>query len=49
MTMGEKLKDLRIEKRLTTKQVSQLTGISEAVYNGQENDSDTSYRKYLGE
>lgn len=40
LTMGEKLKDLRIEKWLTTKQVSQLTGISEAVYNGLENDYD---------
>lgn len=40
LTMGEKLKDLRIERRLTTKQVSQLTGISEAVYNGLENDND---------
>ena len=40
LTMGEKLKDLRIEKRLTTKQVSQMTGISDAVYNGLENDID---------
>ncbi len=40
MTMGEKLKDLRTEKGLTTKEVSQLTGISEAVYNGLENDAD---------
>ena len=49
LTMGEKLKDLRIEKRLTTKQVSQMTGISEAVYNGLENDSerDTGYSRII--
>ena len=49
LTMGEKLKDLRIERRLTTKQVSQLTGISEAVYNGLENDNDrdTGYSRIL--
>lgn len=49
LTMGEKLKDLRIEKRLTTKHVSQLTGISEAVYNGLENDNDrdTGYSRII--
>lgn len=49
LTMGEKLKDLRIEKKLTTKQVSQLTGISEAVYNGLENDNDrdTGYSRII--
>ena len=49
LTMGEKLKDLRIEKRLTTKQVSQMTGISEAVYNGLENDNDrdTGYSRII--
>lgn len=49
MTMGEKLKDLRIEKGLTTKEVSQLTGISEAVYNGLENDADrdTGYSRII--
>lgn len=49
LTMGEKLKDLRIEKRLTTKQVSQMAGISEAVYNGLENDSerDTGYSRII--
>lgn len=49
LTMGEKLKDLRIEKWLTTKQVSQLTGISEAVYNGPENDNDrdTGYSRII--
>ena len=47
LTMGEKLKDLRIEKRLTTKQVSQMTGI--VVYNGLENDSerDTGYSRII--
>ena len=40
LTMGEKLKDLRTERGLTTKDVSRLTGISEAVYNGLENDAD---------
>lgn len=49
MTMGEKLKDLRIERKLTTKQVSQLMGISEAVYNGLENDNDrdTGYSRII--
>ena len=49
MTMGEKLKDLRTEKGLTTKEVSQLTGISEAVYNGLENDADrdTGYSRII--
>lgn len=49
LTMGEKLKDLRIERKLTTKQVSQLTGISEAVYNGLENDNDrdTGYSRII--
>lgn len=49
MTMGEKIKDLRTEKGLTTKEVSQLTGISEAVYNGLENDvdRDTGYSRII--
>ncbi|MDE6726885.1 MAG: helix-turn-helix domain-containing protein [Oscillospiraceae bacterium] len=49
LTMGEKLKDLRIERKLTTKQVSQMTGISEAVYNGLENDNDrdTGYSRII--
>ena len=49
MTMGEKLKDLRTEKGLTTKEVSQLTGLSEAVYNGLENDADrdTGYSRII--
>ena len=49
MTMGEKLKDLRTEKGLTTKEVSQITGISEAVYNGLENDADrdTGYSRII--
>ena len=38
-TMGEKLKDLRVERHLTTKQLAQATGISEAVINGLENDN----------
>lgn len=44
-TMGEKLKDLRVERGLTTKQLCEMTQISEAVYNGLENDSprDTGY------
>lgn len=49
MTMGEKLKDLRTERGLTTKQLCQLTGISEAVYNGLENDADrdTGYSRII--
>lgn len=37
------------ERKLTTKQVSQLTGISEAVYNGLENDNgrDTGYSRII--
>ena len=38
-TMGEKIKDLRVERHLTTKQLAQKTGISEAVINGLENDN----------
>ena len=38
-TMGEKIKDLRVERRMTTKQLAQATGISEAVINGLENDN----------
>ena len=37
--MGEKIKDLRVERRMTTKQLAQATGISEAVINGLENDN----------
>ena len=49
MTMGEKLKDLRVERGLTMKQVCQATGISEAVYNGLENDADrdTGYSRII--
>ena len=49
LTMGEKLKDLRTERGLTTKEVSKLTGISEAVYNGLENDADrdTGYSRII--
>lgn len=49
LTMGEKLKDLRTERGLTTKDVSRLTGISEAVYNGLENDADrdTGYSRII--
>ena len=49
MTMGEKLKDLRVERNLTTKQVCLETGISEAVYNGLENDAerDTGYSRIV--
>lgn len=38
-TMGEKIKDLRVERHLTTKQLALATGISEAVINGLENDN----------
>ena len=38
-TMGEKIKDLRVERRMTTKQLAQATGISEAVLNGLGNDN----------
>ena len=38
-TMGEKIKDLRVERRMTTKQLAQATGISKAVLNGLENDN----------
>ena len=38
-TMGEKIKDLRVERRMTTKQLAQATGISEAVISGLENDN----------
>ncbi len=49
MTMGEKLKDLRTEKGLTTKEICLETGISEAVYNGLENDMgrDTGYSRII--
>lgn len=36
-TMGEKIKDLRVERHMTTKQLAGATGISEAVLNGLEN------------
>ena len=49
LSMGEKLKDLRIERRLTTKKLCEETGISEAVYNGMENDSnrDVGYSRII--
>ena len=37
-TMGEKIKDMRVERHMTTKQLALATGISEAVLNGLEND-----------
>lgn len=48
-TMGEKIKDLRVERNLTTKQLAQATGISEAVLNGLENDSgrDVGYSRII--
>ena len=48
-TMGEKLKDLRVERGLTTKKLCEMTQISEAVYNGLENDSprDTGYSRIV--
>jgi transcriptional regulator with XRE-family HTH domain len=47
--MGEKIKDLRVERRMTTKQLAQQTGISEAVLNGLENDSgrDVGYSRII--
>ena len=49
LTMGEKLKDLRTERGLTTREVSRLTGISENIYNGLENDigRDTGYSRII--
>ena len=48
-TMGEKIKDLRVERHMTTKQLAQQTGISEAVLNGLENDSgrDVGYSRII--
>ena len=48
-TMGEKIKDMRVERHLTTKQLAQQTGISEAVLNGLENDSgrDVGYSRII--
>ncbi len=48
-TMGEKIKDLRVERHLTTKQLAKLTGISEPVINGLENDSgrDVGYSRII--
>ena len=48
-TMGEKIKDLRVERHLTTKQLAQATGISEAVINGLENDNgrDVGYSRII--
>ena len=49
ITMGEKIKDLRVERRMTTKQLAQATGISEAVLNGLENDNcrDVGYSRII--
>lgn len=49
LTMGEKLKDLRTERGLTTREVCRLTGVSENIYNGLENDieRDTGYRRII--
>ncbi|WP_051589073.1 helix-turn-helix transcriptional regulator [Ruminococcus sp. NK3A76] len=48
-TMGEKIKDLRVERHMTTKQLAQATGISEAVLNGLENDTgrDVGYSRII--
>ena len=48
-TIGEKIKDLRVERHMTTKQLAQQTGISEAVLNGLENDSgrDVGYSRII--
>lgn len=47
--MGEKIKDLRVERHMTTRQLAQQTGISEAVLNGLENDSgrDVGYSRII--
>lgn len=44
-----KLKDLRTERGLTTKEVCRLTGVSENIYNGLENDigRDTGYSRII--
>lgn len=48
-TMGEKIKDLRVERHMTTKQLAGATGISEAVLNGLENDTgrDVGYSRII--
>ncbi|SEL46489.1 helix-turn-helix domain-containing protein [Ruminococcus albus] len=48
-TMGEKIKDMRVERHMTTKQLAQATGISEAVLNGLENDNgrDVGYSRII--
>ena len=48
-TMGEKIKDMRVERHMTTKQLAQATGISEPVLNGLENDSgrDVGYSRII--
>ena len=48
-TMGEKIKDLRVERHMTTNQLAQATGISEAVINGLENDNgrDVGYSRII--
>lgn len=48
-TMGEKIKDMRVEHHMTTKQLAQATGISEPVLNGLENDSgrDVGYSRII--
>ena len=48
-TMGEKIKDMRVERHLTTKQLALATGISEAVLNGLENDNgrDVGYSRII--
>ena len=49
LTMGEKLKDLRTERGLTTREVCRLTGVSENIYNGLENDigRDTGFSRII--
>lgn len=48
-TMGEKIKDMRVERHMTTKQLALATGISEAVLNGLENDNgrDVGYSRII--
>lgn len=48
-TMGEKIKDMRVERHMTTKQLAQATGISAPVLNGLENDNgrDVGYSRII--
>lgn len=45
-TLGEKLKDLRVSKQLTTEQLSDEVGIPTSTLNGYENDEKNKYISY---